>query len=88
MGPRDHMMDVRTYMATAYGAQITDASTTKSVFAKNTGLTGFHFPMKKAEGKDGEWEPDFANRYFTEDIPDGLCVYKGQIGRASCRERV
>lgn len=56
--------------------QITDDSTTKNVFAKNTGLTGFHFPMKQVEGKD-EWLIDFQNRYFTEDIPDGLCVYKG-----------
>merc|ERR1712083_714888 len=49
---------------------------TKNVFAKNVGLTGFHFPMKKVEGKD-EYEIDFTNRYFNEDIPDGLCVYKG-----------
>merc|ERR1719507_363642 len=76
VGPPNHLMDVRTYMATAYKGQISDDSTTKNVFAKNTGLTGFHFPMKKKEGTE-EWEPDFENRYFTEDVPDGLCVYKG-----------
>merc|ERR1711870_213873 len=32
--------------------------------------------MGKVEGTS-EWEIDFANRYFTEDVPDGLCVYKG-----------
>jgi len=26
---------------------------------------------------EGGWEPDFKNRYFTEDIPLGLCIYKG-----------
>ena len=25
----------------------------------------------------GEWVPDFTNRYFTEDIPEGFCMYKG-----------
>lgn len=35
---------------------------------------GFHCPLKQ-EG-DG-WVPDFENRYFTEDIPCGLCTYKG-----------
>lgn len=75
VGPPNHMMDVRTYMAVAYKGLITDDSTTKNVFAKNNGLTGFFFPMKKND--DGTFEPDFANRYFTEDVPDGLCVYKG-----------
>jgi len=35
---------------------------------------GFKCPLKQ-EG-DG-WVPDFENRYFTEDIPCGLCTYKG-----------
>jgi hypothetical protein len=30
--------------------------------------------MKKIESG---WIPDFSNRYFTEDIPFGLCIYKG-----------
>lgn len=35
---------------------------------------GFKCPLK-AEGD--AWVPDFENRYFTEDIPCGLCAYKG-----------
>merc|ERR1711920_774794 len=76
VGPENHLLDVRSYMARAYKGQISDDSTIKNVFAKNAGLTGFHFPMKQKEGTS-EWEIDFSNRYFTEDIPDGLCVYKG-----------
>ncbi|NOR40102.1 MAG: hypothetical protein GQ537_02700 [Gammaproteobacteria bacterium] len=33
-------------------------------------------PFKKVTNGNG-WEPDFSNRYFTEDIPLGLCIYKG-----------
>jgi len=76
VGKKDHLYQVREYMARAYGDQILDPSTIKGVFASNVGLKNFHFPMKKVEG-GSEWEIDFANRYFTEDIPDGLCVYKG-----------
>mmetsp|Transcript_38842 Transcript_38842/g.120822 ORF Transcript_38842/g.120822 Transcript_38842/m.120822 type:complete len:416 (-) Transcript_38842:298-1545(-) len=77
VGPKNHLHDVRKYMAIAYKGQITDDSTIKNCFAKNVGLTGFHFPMKKSESEEGRWEIDFKNRYFMEDIPDGLCVYKG-----------
>jgi hypothetical protein len=30
--------------------------------------------MKEVEGG---WAPDFKNRYFTEDIPEGFAMYKG-----------
>lgn len=36
----------------------------------------FRCPMKQEEGSEG-WVPDFENRYFTEDIPCGLCTFKG-----------
>ena len=46
------------------------------MFALNDAYIGFRCPFKRA--KDGEgWVPDFENRYFTEDIPFGLCIYKG-----------
>merc|ERR1712206_50955 len=38
------------------------------------GFKGFKCPMKEVEGG---WAPDFANRYFTEDIPEGTAMYKG-----------
>eukprot|EP00798_Chlamydomonas_sp_ICE-L_P017605 gene17605-23938_t len=54
-------------------AQATDL---KSFFAGNAAYKGFRCPFKQIEGGQG-WEPDFQNRYFTEDIPFGLCIYKG-----------
>ena len=29
------------------------------------------------DGRKAGFVPNFSNRYFTEDIPFGLCVYKG-----------
>ncbi len=43
-------------------------------FQTNPAYKGFHCPFKAIEGG---WVPDFNNRYFTEDIPLGLCLYKG-----------
>jgi hypothetical protein len=57
-----------------YGSQIRDTSTMTTVFRTNDGYKGFRCPMKE-EGNG--WVPDFANRYFTEDIPEGFCMYKG-----------
>ena len=46
------------------------------VFSLNDAYKGFRCPFKRAEDGEG-WVPDFENRYFTEDIPFGLCIYKG-----------
>ncbi|MGS2722491.1 NAD/NADP octopine/nopaline dehydrogenase family protein [Porticoccus sp. GXU_MW_L64] len=43
-------------------------------FRTNSAYKGFRCPFKEVPGG---WQPDFDNRYFTEDIPLGLCVYKG-----------
>jgi hypothetical protein len=48
--------------------------TLKDFFSTNHAYKGFRCPfIKENEG----WIPDFSNRYFTEDIPFGLCLYKG-----------
>merc|ERR1712232_256482 len=65
---------LKPYIEAIYGPQIHDTSTMACVFNKNDGYKGFRCPMKE-EG--GGWVPDFANRYFTEDIPEGFCMYKG-----------
>ena len=57
-----------------YLDEIEDMSSIKQVFRTNSGYKGFRTPMKKIESG---WIPDFENRYFTEDIPFGLCIYKG-----------
>ena len=46
---------------------------TTDVF-KQDAYKGFKCPYLKVENG---YVPDFNHRYFTEDIPYGLCVYKG-----------
>lgn len=46
------------------------------IFALNDAYKGFRCPFKRVEDGEG-WVPDFESRYFTEDIPFGLCIYKG-----------
>ena len=51
-----------------------DSPDLATFFRTNPAYKGFRCPFKEVEGG---WQPDFENRYFTEDIPLGLCVYKG-----------
>ena len=67
--------DIKSYIESIYGDQIKDRSTVAKVFNTNDGFKGFGCPMKQVDG--GKWELDFKNRYFTEDMPEGFCVYKG-----------
>jgi len=49
-------------------------------FQTNVAYKGFKCPLTPVGDDDGKargFVPNFANRYFTEDIPLGLCVYKG-----------
>lgn len=52
-------------------------------FRTNDAYKGFRCPLIPAEtngsngGKGGGFVPNYKNRYFTEDIPLGLCLYKG-----------
>jgi len=52
------------------------APTLQHFFANQKAYKGFRCPLKERPDKSG-WDPDFSNRYFTEDIPCGLCIYKG-----------
>ena len=45
-------------------------------FQTNAAYKGFRCPLIPAKEGKG-FVPDFTNRYFTEDIPCGLCLYKG-----------
>jgi len=65
---------LKPYIEAIYADQIHDNSTMAKVFNTNDGFKGFKCPMKE-EG--GGWVPDFKNRYFTEDIPEGFMMYKG-----------
>jgi len=53
-----------------------DSPNLTTFFRTNPGYRGFRCPFKESPNGKG-WEPDFSNRYFTEDIPLGLCIYKG-----------
>jgi len=65
---------LKPYIERIYAEQVHDTSTMATCFNTNDGFKGFKCPMKE-EG--GGWVPDFKNRYFTEDIPEGFCMYKG-----------
>jgi len=73
-GEPNQVPAIKPYIESIYEGQIADTSTLAKCFNTNDGFKGFKCPMKE-EG--GGWVPDFANRYFTEDIPEGLCMYKG-----------
>jgi len=73
-GKVEEVPDMFSYIKAIYGPQVKDPSTFTSAIRSCDGYKGFRCPMK-AEG-DG-FVPDFANRYFTEDIPEGVAMYKG-----------
>lgn len=68
----DNMRDAMMFY---YGDMIEDSSTLKTCFTTNTGYVGLRTPMKCIGEK--KYIPLFEQRYFTEDIPYGLCLVKG-----------
>jgi len=73
-GKVEEVPDMFTYIKAIYGPQVKDPSTFTSAITSCDGYKGFKCPMKEVEGG---FQPDFANRYFTEDIPEGVAMYKG-----------
>jgi hypothetical protein len=73
-GKVSEVPDMFTYIKSIYGNQVKDPSTFTSAIRSCDGYKGFRCPMKAVEGG---FIPDFKNRYFTEDIPEGVCMYKG-----------
>jgi len=73
-GKVEQVPDMFTYIKAIYGPQVKDPSTFTTAITSNDGYKGFKCPMKEV---DGGWAPDFKNRYFTEDIPEGVALYKG-----------
>jgi hypothetical protein len=66
--------DIGEFVISVYGDVIEDRSCLRTIFSTCDGYKGFGTPMLQVEGG---WIPDFNSRYFTEDIPHGLCVYRG-----------
>jgi hypothetical protein len=65
---------IKPYIEAIYAGQIADTSTLSKCFNMNDGYKGFRCPMIEVEGG---FAPDFKNRYFTEDFPEGFAMYKG-----------
>merc|ERR1712000_731497 len=68
--------DIHQAMKFYYGDMIQDDSQVKTCFTTNSGYVGLRTPMNLIPAT-GKFEPTFSHRYFTEDIPYGLCVVKG-----------
>jgi hypothetical protein len=73
-GSPEQVPAVKDYIEAIYAGQIADNSTLAGCFNTNDGYKGFRCPMKAV---DGGFVPDFTNRYFTEDFPEGFAMYKG-----------
>jgi hypothetical protein len=73
-GKPEQLPAVKPYIEGIYAGQIEDTSTLAKCFNTNAGFKGFRCPMKEVEGG---FVPDFTNRYFTEDFPEGVAMYKG-----------
>jgi len=75
-GKYEQVPDMFTYIKAIYGPQVKDPTTFTTTIKTCDGYKGFRCPMKAAPSGNG-FVPDFANRYFTEDIPEGVAMYKG-----------
>jgi len=73
-GQPSQVPHIKPYIESIYAGQIADTSTLAKCFNTNDGFKGFKCPMKEVEGG---FTIDFANRYFMEDIPEGVAMYKG-----------
>lgn len=67
--------DVRGLVLASYREHITDDSTLLSVFRTNAVYSDIRAPAVR--DSEGRLVPNFANRYLTEDVPEGLCIVKG-----------
>eukprot|EP00811_Abedinium_folium_P000269 NODE_10245_length_1366_cov_5.020985.p1 GENE.NODE_10245_length_1366_cov_5.020985~~NODE_10245_length_1366_cov_5.020985.p1 ORF type:complete len:287 (-),score=102.66 NODE_10245_length_1366_cov_5.020985:33-893(-) len=73
-GEPGQLPHMKPFLERIYAGQIADSSSLTSLFRTNDGYKGFRCPMKQVEGG---WVPDFTNRYFSEDLPEGFAMYKG-----------
>jgi hypothetical protein len=75
-GSPDQVPHLKPYLQAIYDDQIKDPSTLTTLIKTCDGYKGFRCPMKEVEGGGG-FQVDYKNRYFTEDIPEGVAMYKG-----------
>ncbi len=70
---------VRDWMLMSYGDDIGDKTSIYTMLISNKGYRGLTHPTRDMVTEDGQKKflPNFQYRYFTEDIPMGLCVTRG-----------
>jgi NAD/NADP octopine/nopaline dehydrogenase, alpha-helical domain len=70
---------VRDWMLMSYGDDIGDKTNIYTMLITNKGYRGLTHPTREIQTEDGKtkYMPNFKYRYFTEDIPMGLCVTRG-----------
>jgi hypothetical protein len=70
---------VREWMLTSYGDDIGDKTNIHTMLRTNKGYRGLTHPTREIRTDDGsrKFMPNFQYRYFTEDVPMGLCVTRG-----------
>ncbi|KAG7373372.1 NAD/NADP octopine/nopaline dehydrogenase, alpha-helical domain containing protein [Nitzschia inconspicua] len=70
---------VRDWMLMSYGDDIGDKTSIYTMLTTNKGYRGLTHPTQPIETADGTTKhmPNFKYRYFSEDIPMGLCVTRG-----------
>lgn len=68
------VMSVYDFYIASYADNIGDKTDISTVLKTNKGYESLYIPMREVEGG---YIPDFAMRYYTEDIPFGLLVTRG-----------
>lgn len=67
--------NINEFLKWAYGDDISKWDTCGDCYRTNKQFAGVGSPMTEVSA--GKWEPDFKNRYFTEDFPFGLIANRG-----------
>eukprot|EP00747_Dinoflagellata_sp_TGD_P169579 gnl/TRDRNA2_/TRDRNA2_198898_c0_seq1.p1 gnl/TRDRNA2_/TRDRNA2_198898_c0~~gnl/TRDRNA2_/TRDRNA2_198898_c0_seq1.p1 ORF type:complete len:424 (+),score=82.08 gnl/TRDRNA2_/TRDRNA2_198898_c0_seq1:88-1359(+) len=73
-GTPNEIPDLKSSLIAAYGDQVEDASTLQSVLSTITSFKAVRSPMKK---QGAGWTLNIQHRWFAEDVPEGICMYKG-----------
>ena len=69
---------VREWMLRSYGDDIGDKTNIYTMLQSNKGYRGLTHPTVEVEvNGQKKYKPNFRYRYFSEDIPMGLCVTRG-----------
>merc|ERR1740123_2688931 len=71
---------LKLYLERIYAGQIADTSSLKGVITTDTGFQGLKWEEDNGgymQRTEGGWRLDSSHPFFREDIPEGVCAYKG-----------